>query len=538
MAQSISWEEKQTLFAHAQSQRKHHEAEINEAFSLSFPQREIFRTEHSQNVDTGEIYDTTATQAVRNYVNTNMRLLVPQSLPWVSVKLRTPELERKFSSQFAARIKTINDTIFQHYTNSNFYLALGEALTDCAVAGTGCIATYNDPFEGISYSAVPLHQLYFLDDKNSFIDVTFREHKLTGRQLLRMWGDVMQLTRSQREDLEQNPTAKHQVLESCINTADREWEYCVDLRATGDVLNFSLGPHSQFRVFRESKANGETWGYSNFRHCLPDIRALNIIMQDLLIDSNFAAKPLLFMRDMGIPAKQLQELYQPGGVITGEEKLEIIYQGQGLQAHVATLERLQNSVRAMMYDNALNSNPNQPTYQTAQEVTFRRDMFYQNVGQVAQRFAVECLQPQAKDDVERMIENGIIEIPSKDEIMGLGEPGVETFYDLAEVSVNAAIQRALSMTEAQSAVQSYLTVAQTLNDPAVMSKIVDVEKFARKVLNGFGFDPALIRTEAQAQQFEAQLREANMAAAAQGILSNAPPQPQSQPILPMQGGMQ
>jgi hypothetical protein len=517
------------LWAAASQARAPQEAEIADAYRYTYPRRDWYKFPGEQ-VDRQHLYDTTAANAATDLLTNIMNFLVPQNRAWASIQLRTQQLQRTLGSQFAVDLNTWNQTLFDHFSRSNFYLAASEAMLDSIVGGTGALAVYDDPMKpDISYFAVPLNQLYFLENHAGVVDVIFRCFHISNRDCLELYPNAPQnLIRMWNNA----PTDSTEIVESCV-PQNGEFSHCFYVKSNWILLEERTLPFPPIVVWRWEKTLGEIWGESPIKIALPNIRTANIMVRDMLTSSNFAALPLMWSRDLGLPEEQLKKQYQPGGFIVSDEKPEPINMGQNLSVNQLMLESERAIIRKLLFDMPFPQNPNQNTYMTATEVNVRREMFYRSIGQPALRLLREFLQPLTEQVVFRLVQRGEILLPPPEVVLSLGDEAIQTPTDLFRVDVNAAIQRALKAAEANQALQSYQNLVAVTQDPNIVNKHIDVDGMIRKVLEGFSFPPELIRTPQQVKQIEQAQQQAQMQQAAlmmqMGQQQGQPQQPSQPP---------
>ena len=191
MAEHLNIKEVKELFQEAKNKRQPHEFEIREAFEFSKAARNFDQHGNQKNQAPNRTrqYDATIVRGARNLVTNTIRLLVPQNKRWATIDFRTKELKDTFGGQFTDAIAKGNDKLFRHFADSNFYLAITEGMYDSVIAGTMCIMMIDEVAKPLNYLAIPVDELYFLEDYDEKVDVVFRSHELTARQLVNRFGE-------------------------------------------------------------------------------------------------------------------------------------------------------------------------------------------------------------------------------------------------------------------------------------------------------------------------------------------------------------
>ena len=198
------------LLSKAKTARQKHEGEISEAYSYTYPDRDIWNNPDTT-VDRNKIYDNTALESVANLTSTVLSLLIPQNQQWAYIDVRS-EVKSKIAPDIRRMLDTANKTVFNTLKNSNFYVAAGESITDCIISGTGAICVMN-PLRGngMDFMSIPTSQLYFLANYKDDIDVVFREHELSAQSIFERYGDQ---TPDLLEIAKKDPEKKMPVLEA------------------------------------------------------------------------------------------------------------------------------------------------------------------------------------------------------------------------------------------------------------------------------------------------------------------------------------
>lgn len=481
------------LFQKARSMRQPHEDQMRRAYEYTLPGRDFDRAAEAESgdVDRSHIYDSTAVDAVRNLATQTIQLLIPQNSQWATVEYRDAAVEARAGRQMKGWVKTVNDRLFAHVTTSNFYQAVGEAMLDLVIAGTSCLAVQDRPGYPISYQAVPIGQIFFLEDFMGNIDAVFRRHQMSVRQISERWGLPQCLE-------EAKPTDVASVLEVDIRQGDT-WEYAVYLEKDFSELEAAKKHRfNSFIVFRWEKTVGELWGDSPIRSALPHILTVNKMMETVLAMGEFQALGLWQTADETMNLENLRKHLQPGGVIvtSPEGELRPVAFGGNFNISQAMIEEQRAIIRRMTFDSSLPPSADGKSYMTAQEVITRANEYYQRIGQPAQRLADELLRPLARQMLWRLGERD--ELPAfPDEWMAsLQAQGFEVseLKDLFKASITAAITQARRFQEAQRDLQAVGTVGQILG-PEVVAGIVDMEGLAKRLLTNMNFSADLVRSD-------------------------------------------
>lgn len=500
-------------FEHAKKLREPHETEIRDAYKFSYPSR-AFDKQPGEKIDRSKIYDDTATHSVRSLVTNVIKLLVPQNRQWARITLKTAKLKEQLETALAERVMGWNDALNNHFLTSNFYLKMDEAMNDAVVAGTACIAFYDRVGEPLTYISVPVDQLYFTQDHNGNVDAVFREHELTGRQMIGRFGKKLQS--ELKQTCTDAPDKLHKIVE-CVVPAKQGYDYIVYSKADWSEIESSVTRWNPFIVWRWEKSLNEAWGNSPVRDALPSIRSLNMMARDTLEAGNFSAKPCYQITGDILNIEQLKTQLVPGGLIATEAPLQPLATGANFPITLELIEKTRASVRSLLYGNQIMNRDISKTPMSATEASLRQTEFYAQIGQPALRLQKELLQPIAEQAVQRLMERGDLEALPNQLVAALNIPGAKTQADIFKVETNAAIERAIKMSEAQNDLQTLVTMMQSLGDPNLVLTHVDVDELIRNTLEGFSFSPDAIRSREEVKQMKEQMQQIELQQQALGL---------------------
>jgi hypothetical protein len=207
------------LYRQAVSLRVPHENGLKDCYKYTFPSRSFDLADRDNGTpDRSFLYDSTAVDSVQNLMTTTMRLLVPQNVAWAKVIFVNPAAAKSLTGQsreVQQYLATVNEILFDHFQNSNFYLAASEALSDNITGGTAAVAIIDQTGAPLSYLAVPVNEIYVIEDAYGVIDIVFRKHSLTARQIAQRVTDT-QLPDDLVDEIEENASTRHIIIEAVV----------------------------------------------------------------------------------------------------------------------------------------------------------------------------------------------------------------------------------------------------------------------------------------------------------------------------------
>ncbi|WP_374632862.1 portal protein [Ferrovibrio sp.] len=505
-------QEVKALFEHAKTLRQNHETEIEDAYRYTFPAR-AWRTEQGQSAEREKLYDATAVGAANDLRTTTLRLLVPQNRPWATIEFKKEIYKQKLASQFSAYLTDANESLFKHFRESNFYIAVSESLLDAIIAGTGAIA-FVDGDEGLSYMSVPTNQLYFLEDHAGRVDCCFREHEMEARQVKTRFGKL-----PEGYD-ESGQTKKIKLVEAAIPKGNRYYYAVFDQSWTPlEETETELNP---FVVWRWSRQVGEVWGEGPCRHALPHIRAANVMARDIQIHGNFNSIGLWQTLDDSFNHAGAKNRVVPGAILVTDKPIEPVQFPGNFNISETMINDQRAQIRTLMHANLAIRKDGQNTYMTAAEVEARTQQFVEEVGEPARRLQFELLHPIAVQTVARLQARGDLpKVPA--EFVRAIAPGATGQGDLLGVAVNAAINKIAKQTQAQQTSQA-LTVATQTFGPELVARVVKTDSLVRETLRDAGIGEEHLRTDeemaAEDARQQAQMQAAQLMQAADTKVAN------------------
>lgn len=525
-------EELKHLFKAAEEKRRPHECEIEEAFELTKSTRE-WRAYNSNYTtpDRNAVFDATLSNMARNLVTNTINLLIPPQGQWAKIAFRSDELERRLQVQFADRVAQANDLFFRHLADSNFYVATTEALYDEVIAGTMCVMFVDEEDAQLTYRAVPSDELFFLDNHNEKVDVVFRKHDMTARQLVQRFGNNVN-ERVKDAIAENQPTKKFTILESVIPDGS-SFAYSIvfhqDWEPLTDRQEMPLNP---FVVARWEKMLRSVWGNSPVRDAMNHQRVANQIKSDMLRHGAYAANGLWQVEDETVNTANLRNNMPPGSVIAVDEPLRPVpFPGQ-FSLNENMIEQEREQMKRIMFDSTPPSE-DALKYMNDVAVQFLRNEFFSQVGEPAQRLQREYLQPIAEQAVLRLQRRGEIAVISPDEVRALGIPGATRQSDLFRVDVNAAIQRAQGAQEA-SEIMNAVANAGAVYGPQQVALHVDLDEATRKSLLGMGVPENMLRKNSEVQRAKKELEQMALQLSFNSLLTQQGRDPLTPPEQPPQ----
>ncbi|WP_374381925.1 portal protein [Dongia sp.] len=508
----LTFERVHKLLEKAKALRAPHEAEIKEAYQYTLPEREFNKTPDAP-ADRVQIYDSTAVTSVQNLVTNSLRLLIPQAQPWCSIIWRNDGIKKQFGVKYASRLKSNNAKLFKHFSDSNFHLATGESLSDGIVAGTFAIQIMDEIGQPLSYLAVPIDQLFVLENDKGLVDTVFRLHRMKPSDIIRRFSNTA--PQEVLEAAENMSDKTYQIVEAVIPCGCDEFNYSVWIKDSKTKLLDTKTPLSPFIVARWTKLTGNVWGSSPVRSALGPIRMVNAIAEDVITYGDFQAKGLWQTQDTTLDTDTTRKAMIPGSIVAAQEELKQVPMSANFRLTFEMAAQYQAQIKRLLHDTQPPSDK-VTAYATEEAIAWLRAEFLNSIGEAALRLSMEFLTPLAQQVYTRLCLRGEITVMSAEEAATETQGGAQSQRDLMTVDVNAAVARVLKVQEAQSNLNAFKQGVQAFGSEAVAA-IIDIDALARDTLSNLGLDGSYFRSEADAKK----IREDDAARKQQAMLAES-----------------
>lgn len=470
----------------AEDKRQIVEKEIIDAYRTAKPSRE-FQSRGKMPPDRSSIYDATIGKGSRTLVTNTMRLLINPLQPFSQMVFATDEIKKMLNPFLGEALALENAKLHQHFLHSQFYPATTEALWDDVIAGTMCVMFVDEEDRDLDYMAIPIDELVFLENERGIVDVVFRDHEMTKRQLMGRYG----ATRLPSHIVdESDPTKKFKIIESIVpdgsgflyQVHDDKWEKLSD-----DVPG-ALNP---FIVSRWDKDLGNVWGDSPVRVAGPHVRVLNRVKKDILAYGAYAAYGLWQTTDESFNQDMIRDQLPPASVLVIDEPLQPIVFPGNFNLSFDIVKQEQDAIKSVMFDSTPPSEQSLK-YMNDEAIALLRQEFFNQVGEPAQRLQHEYLMPIAKQTVSRLQRRGELALITPDQIRALGIPGATKQSDLFKIDVDAALQKTLKTQEATDTLNAIARIGQVVT-PQQVALHIEMDDTTRELLTGSGVPERLLR---------------------------------------------
>jgi len=133
-----------------------------------------------------KIIDSEATRALNTLVSGLMSGVTSPARKWF--QLRTPDSEMMEFGPVKNWLKTVEDTMYEVFAESNFYQVLPYVYEEMAVYGTGVMMQFNDFENVVRFQAFSTGEYCLAQDYTYTVNSIYRECQLTVEQVVAMYG--------------------------------------------------------------------------------------------------------------------------------------------------------------------------------------------------------------------------------------------------------------------------------------------------------------------------------------------------------------
>jgi hypothetical protein len=224
---------------------------------------------------------------------------------------RNPELnESNAVKEYLSQIEDAVLSVFNS-TGSGFYQHNHQLMLDLPAYGTACMFI-DDSKEDISFSTIPLSQVYIDEDFNGAVNTIFRKIELTGRQILNIEKWEKGLDSTARGRFTDSPNKKFEVIHAVMPSKDLEAEIDIEVNTSKEFgsIYFIKSPdiilevdsffENPYVTPRWEKLTGEIYGRGSGWNAISDILMLNVMSESGIRSVQLSSAPSFLVPDDGV----------------------------------------------------------------------------------------------------------------------------------------------------------------------------------------------------------------------------------------------
>lgn len=398
----------------AKKRKEHWTNTLQEAYDYAIPNRETFFEHHKGQKRTDHLFDSTAVEAVKEFVSRIQSTVIP---PWRNWTRLLPGIlideELREDKDLRENLDQATDKFFVYLNHSNFALQSAEALMDYAIS-TGCLmfdeGDDNQPF---NFKAIPLAEVFLEEGPTTMVETVFREHEPLIRNIKNLYKGA-----DLGEDLERkgkmDPNARCKVIEGTVYFEDLGDEPYVTVAIeveTQRLLWMTTYRTSPWIVFRSPTVPGEIYGRGPVLDMLPDIKSLNKMVEFTLEAAAFSVGPVYTAASDGIINPYTMKV-RPRTVIpvgsndTRNPSLAVLPQGGSPDFAMMKIEEIRRNIKRALFNNLRTADG---PVKTATEIAIDNRELLEYMGASFGRLQTEFVERIVRRGVEILERKGLIE---------------------------------------------------------------------------------------------------------------------------------
>jgi hypothetical protein len=446
------------------------------------------------------VYDTTARMANQTMASGFQGNLTNPATRWFNLRLQKPELNEQ--KEIKLWLSTVQNTMFDVFSSSNFDEQIHECYVDLGSAGTSILFEVEDPIDIIRFNCVHISEASIGEDHNERVTEVYRQYSYTAIQAFQKWGDkspksVHDKLKGKHYDDQiffLHAVFPREFRDASSSTSNNLPYASVHMELESQEIISEGGFHENpFMVTRFFKVSGDPYGYSPGILMLPDIKMLNIITKTIIRAAQKIVDPPLILPHDGflLPLNTV-----PAGInykISGNpnDKIEPLMTGANIPVGREEQADLRNAINKSYFVDLFLTLADKRNM-TATEVVERVQEKMLMLGPVLGRLQSEMLDPIIERTFNILLRKNLIPLPPP--ILEDEDFTVEYISPLANAQRGA---RVTSLTNILSLTGSIAPLV-----PEVIDKI-NTDKAIDQAAEVFGVNPNLIRSDKEVAQIRA-----------------------------------
>lgn len=356
--------------------------------------------------DQANLFDSTATDAVRLLASSIISGLTPSNNQWFTMEVQGVKTE-EVPYEGQVWLQEAGKRLFKMIHTSNYNAQAFEFFQDESVGGMVGLFIDKEPGGAFNFELWSLGTLYVADSQGKgFIDTVYRVMHITASEAVSRFG-IDKLPDSIKTAYETKP-AGTQTFEfvHCIrpriakNGKPANGKLSNQLpiqsvyvcRKTNKIVKDSGFHEMPVVIPRWSVIPGTAYAVGPINDCLPDIKTLNKVREMMLTNAEMAISGTYVAKHDGILNPNTIRIGPRRVLFAADAKnIQPLATGGNFQIAFEVIADLQRQIKSIMMADQLS--PIQKDYASATEVTVRAQIIRQILGPVYSRLQSEYLQP-------------------------------------------------------------------------------------------------------------------------------------------------
>lgn len=282
----------------------------DEVMSYVNPQRNTFFREEAHGEKKNNpnlVYDSTAQNALDAYVSKTQNALFPIKRKWLKLVPGITIRDKSARDQLGLALEEINDIHFAYLHMSNFDSEASSALHELGLGVFPMLVNQGTVQSPLSYTAIPLSQLYLNDGPYGRVGDVFRKTNMTPRNIVGTWPEA-RLTKEMQDALNnEKSTVKFCLIDGVTPTKVKVggekidgFTYMVVDERTKVAIYEQPMTSNPFIIGRLPTNPGEVWPRGPLVRAISDIKAINMVKELLLKKASFDTFPQNLIEAAGV----------------------------------------------------------------------------------------------------------------------------------------------------------------------------------------------------------------------------------------------
>lgn len=521
-------------YDNAKSNRYNFENEWQEIVKYILPNNSSFyRTANDAKGETVRQYmlDQTGELALRDLVSFIVSNVCAIGTRWVTLLPEDPslidsEVEMKYLDSLSRRVEK-----YLQKPEVRFHLAIDESMEQCVGLGQGCVYRHEKGTGKnlrYSYEAIPVEELYCLENNIGVIDTVFRKKYMTAKQILNEYGEDAELSSNTeamdtlKQKIVNDPNFEYTIVQAVYrrseteftkdksNVNSKKYEFASvhffyegisssSSKENNPVVARESGyKRFPFYFYRMKKRPGEVYGRGCGHAALYGIRVLNKMCRTNLECAELVAAPPMdvpytaYMRKINLSSRAIN-LRKSVGLSVGEKATPMHVVGD-LPISLDMEDRRRELVKKAFFSDKLIESKN--AEMSATESNIRQNERLSSMLPEITRIICELFNPLIEDCIDMLIQSEMVEDMSDD----LKEQGISPVY------VNAIIKaQSAQMINAFNAFAATLTQLQP-QDPEIVYAM-NTKEVPKMLIEGLGLPYSILATREEREGATEQARQ-------------------------------
>ncbi len=371
---------------------------LQDAYDLVLPNRANFRENVPGDQRNIEIFDSTASEGLKQYANDVQSILMPPYQRWASL-VPGSDVAEADTDAFKEELEEITEILFKHLEQSNFYQVSAEAIRDMGIS-TGIMTVQAGPIDNpLIFRSIAISEVAFSEGRHGRIQNFWRCFRTTMRQAILMW--PLKLTSTLQTRLKDDPDGVVELIEGFVLVPGKtsltdEFQYYVQDPVSKKLMLNEKRSENSWIGFRSDKTTGEVLGYGPILRVLPFIRSLNGMSEWDLRAWKFAALGTFLVENSGV-ANPFTITVEPGALIpietsvSGKDPIRPLQTGGQPKLALEKIQSMQAAINKALFSQPLP--PDVKSGVSATEISIRQQNWVRQNATAFGRLSVELIEP-------------------------------------------------------------------------------------------------------------------------------------------------